>query len=148
MIQKTINSRDEFETVADLTLTPEQSQQATSTIIKSVITPKEYLIEEFIEIRKGSLDEIENILQEIQTEKWPLGEILLSIASLCIGSSISALCSNVKLDSSLGKLMYILLPIIGVSCLISYFFIRNNQLKNIQEVGKQIKKLLPEGGRF
>lgn len=139
----TPENQNTFESVANVTLVTEDSPKSISTITKSVITPKEYLTEEFIEVRSESLIQIYEILNETQKSKWPAGEILLGISTCCIGGTISALCSSIELDTNLGITMYILLPVIAVGTFVSYFFTRHNQLTDIHNVSKQIKKLLP-----
>ena len=139
----TPDNQNTFESVANITLVTEDSPKTISTITKSVITPKEYLTEEFIEVRSEALIQIYELLNDTEKSKWPTGEILLGISTCCIGGTISALCSSIALNTGLGIAMYILLPVMAVGTLVSYFFTRHNQLTDIHKVSKQIKKLLP-----
>ena len=117
-----------FEPVANVTLTTDDSKVATSTIQKNVITPEEYMIQDFIEVPSASLRQLSEILNEAEGIKRPKSEILLGVSTCCIGGVLSALCSKIELNSTLGIIMYIVLPIIAVGTLVAYFLIEITNL--------------------
>jgi hypothetical protein len=85
------------------------------------IVPREDATEKIIEVRASVLAKSRNRLSELKRFGPPWNDLYIGAATLCAGGSLSALFSNVELNSSYGKFAYVVLPIIAAVSFTLYF---------------------------
>lgn len=80
------------------------------------VIPKNNDAEDFVRpVRMSDLEKILAVTKSIKLEKIQWDEIAIGAATLGFGASISALLADVKIATGLGKIFYIVLPIISFS---------------------------------
>lgn len=79
-----------------------------------------------------------SICEDVNSQRFPWADVMLSVASLFAGTFISAIISGISLDGSVKSVVfYILSPVIAVGCGVAFFFTRRIERKASY---KQVKK--------
>lgn len=94
-------------------------------------------------MRASQINEIREVCDGIKDEKFPTSEIILFVTSALIGSTISAMFSDLKITDTWGKINFIVFPIICAVLGTIYFFKRKDNIKNLYEISQQVLKKLP-----
>jgi hypothetical protein len=80
------------------------------------VIPKKNDANDFVRpVRMSDLRNILYVTKSIKSEKIQWDEIAIGVATLGFGASISALLADVKIVTFLGKIFYIVLPVISFS---------------------------------
>ena len=80
------------------------------------VIPKKNDKDDFVRpVKMSDLKKILTLIQAIKSDKIQWDEVAIGVATLGFGASISALLSDVKIATTLGKIFYILTPIISFS---------------------------------
>lgn len=113
------------------------------------VIPTEVDKNEFMySIRVSYLIKWSKKLTTLSYQSFPWHELIIAIATLLAGASLSALIAEVPLNSSLGVLFYVVHPPIIVGLSVSYFFIRSKKISNtieiVTEINDEVKSLLKE----
>ncbi len=99
-----------------------------------------------VECRASTLIRCREKLSTIRDSSFPWHELFLAIASLAIGTSLGAISSEITYTSNprIWKLLFILLPFIGIGSGTAYFFIRHQSNKLNVATAKEILQELPD----
>lgn len=123
---------------ADIKATIEENeiyQQHTYPILPTVQDSEDYMYS----IRVSTLDRWRSKINNLIKNKFPWHELLLAISTLLAGAILSALISNIKLNTDLGILFYVVLPPIFLATLVAYFFVRYNSVHSPTEQLSEVK---------
>jgi len=133
-------------TVAEVKLTNNKTGSTghTTTHTYPVVQPQEYNDEVMVNIKASDIRRVRNLCVEVKDYQFPWHELFLGIATILFGGLFGALATGVNLDSGLGIVFYIICPIIGTACFVSYVFIRGNQIKEIHELTRVIEEYIPD----
>jgi hypothetical protein len=108
--------------------------------------PEEEINEFMVECRATTLIRCRDKLSAIRDSSFPWHEILLAIASLVIGTSLGALSSEITYTNNPGlwRFLFMLLPSVGLSAGIAYFFLRHQSNKLNVATAREILQDLPD----
>ena len=127
----------------DVKVETSDQDNITTTRQYPVVVPKSERDDFMIQVRASQINEIRETCEGIKDEKFPTSEIILFVTSALIGSTISALFSNLKITDNWGKINFILFPIVCAVLGTIYFFKRKDSIKNLFEIAQQVLKKLP-----
>lgn len=127
----------------DVKVETSEQDNITTTRQYSVVVPKSERDDFMIQVRASQINEIRETCEGIKDEKFPTSEIILFVTSALIGSTISALFSDLKITDTWGKINFILFPIVCAVLGTIYFFKRKDNIKNLFEIAQQVLKKLP-----
>ncbi|MCO4294312.1 hypothetical protein NF867_15730 [Solitalea sp. MAHUQ-68] len=127
----------------DVKVETSKEDNITTTRQYSVVVPKSERDDFMIQVRASQINEIRETCDGIKDEKFPIAEITLFVTSALIGSTISALFSELKITDNWGKINFIFFPIICAVLGTVYFFKRKDNIKNLHEIAQQVLKKLP-----
>jgi hypothetical protein len=86
-------------------------------------------------------------LDEVTRQRIPIGEALLGVATLTAGGSLSAVISNVTLDSTLGIAFYVVSPMVAVGCGVAYGMLRATGIRTAKHLAQDVLLDLPDPDR-
>jgi len=93
------------------------------------VIPRKNNVDDFVRpVKMSDLKKILSVTQTIKLAKIQWDEVAIGIATLGFGASISAVLSNVEIATTLGKIFYIVAPIISFST--SVFVIMHKIMKH------------------
>lgn len=127
----------------DVKVETSEQDNITTTRLYSVVVPKAERDDFMIQVRASQLNEIRDTFDGIKDEKFPITEIILFITSALIGSTVSALFSDLKVTDLWGKINFIVFPIICAILGTIYLFKRKDKIKNLYDIAQQVLKKLP-----
>lgn len=127
----------------DVKVETSEKDNITTTRQYPVVVPKSERDDFMIQVRASQINEIRETCEGIKDEKFPTSEIILFVTSALIGSTISALFSDLKITDTWGKINFILFPIVCAVLGTIYFFKRKDNIKNLFEIAQQVLKKLP-----
>ena len=97
--------------IPDVKVETFEQDNITTTRQYPVMVPKSERDDFMIQVRASQINEIRETFEGIKDEKFPTSEIILFLTSALIGSTISALFSDLKITDTWGKINFILFPI-------------------------------------
>lgn len=115
-------------------------QQHNYTVIPTADDQNDFMIS----IRANSLRKWRAKLGQISVINFPWAEILLAIAAIIIGATLSAIISGVELDSIKGIFFYVVLPPIGAASFISQIFIRSSSTAKSSQIARDLIEEIPD----
>lgn len=127
----------------DVKVETSEQDNITTTRQYPVVVPKSERDDFMIQVRASQINEIRESCDGIKDEKFPTSEVILFVTSALIGSTISALFSDLKITDNWGKINFIVFPIVCAVLGTNYFFRRKDNLKNLFEIAQQVLKKLP-----
>lgn len=127
--------------VADITIAQDKEVMTTN-YQYPVKRPAEYQNEFMVLVKASNLQKVREVLLQAKSVKFPIHEVLLGISSISIGATLGALSAGIKLDTFLGKLMYVLCPLITVGSFVSYVFTRRDNLKSVKDFADEIEEYI------
>lgn len=127
----------------DVKVETSEEDNITTTRQYPVVVPKSERDDFMIQVRASQINEIRETCEGIKDENFPTSEIILFVTSALIGSTISALFSDLKITDTWGKINFILFPITCAVLGTIYFFKRKDNIKNLFEIAQQVLKKLP-----
>lgn len=86
-------------------------------------------------------------LEQIARDRFPWGELLLGLATLTVGSSLSAVISGVTLNSGLGVLFFVIAPPISAASLVAYVMLRIAITRSARDLAEDALTVLPDPDR-
>lgn len=129
-------------TVADVKINSMDIESTTTTVTYAIKQPSEYKNDFYVNLRASDIKKVRKYCDDAKKSDFPLSEILLSIATTCIGCFLGALASNVQLNSTKGILMYVASLVLGTGTAVAYFFVRKNTIKDINSLCNNIKEYI------
>lgn len=127
----------------DVKVETSEQDNITTTRQYSVVVPKAERDDFMIQVRASQISDIRETFEGVKNEKFPTAEVILFVTSALIGSTISALFSDLKITDGWGQINFIVFPILCAVLGTIYFFIRKDSIKNIYEIAQQVLKKLP-----
>lgn len=127
----------------DVKVETNEQDKITTTREYPVIVPKSERNDFMIQVRASQINEIREVCEVVKNEKFPTGEVILFVASALIGSTISALFSDLKITDVWGKVNFIFFPVCCAVLGTIYFFKRKENSKNLFDTVQQVLKKLP-----
>lgn len=127
----------------DVKIESYEQDNITTTRQYSVVVPKSERNDFMIQVRASQINEIRETCEGVNNGNFPISEVILFVTSALIGSTISALFSDLKITDTWGKINFIFFPIVCAILGTIYFFKRNESLKNLSEISQQVLKKLP-----
>lgn len=109
-----------------------------------VVTPDRDRNEFMVTIRASSLEGWRERLKKLKRRSFPWAEVLLALSSLGFGAILSALISNVGLDTPVGIFFYIVLLPITVGALVAYVFVRHNETESASSIATELLNEIPK----
>ena len=129
----------------EIALRAEQEAPLTTTTRTYAVRQPEAERHEFIiHVHASTLKRCRAKLATIRRARFPFGELFLALAMLGFGSTLSALASDVKLDSNLGRVFYVAIPPASVAAGIAYAFLRNRSLREPSDIAEDVLNDLPD----
>jgi hypothetical protein len=98
-------------------------------------------------IRASVLTHCRKLLAELSSGRFPLAEVFLCLASVCLGAIVSALISGIALGSAMGAVFYVATPAIGCSAGVAYFMNRKMSNDAARQIAKTLLDELPDPGQ-
>lgn len=95
-------------------------------------------------VRASVLKRCRSRLSSASGSTFPLADLLLGVATLTAGAFLSALVSDVCLDSWRGKLFYIISPIVAVGTGVAFVFVRKSYDRSCHEAARDVLDDLPD----
>jgi len=127
----------------DVKVETSEQDNITTTRQYSVVVPKAERDDFMIQVRASQISDIRETFEGVKNEKFPTAEVILFVTSALIGSTISALFSDLKITDRWGQINFIIFPVLCAVLGTIYFFIRKDSIKNIYEIAQQVLKKLP-----
>lgn len=127
----------------DVKVETTEQDNITTTRQYPVVVPKAERDDFMIQVRASQINEIREVCDGVKDEKFPVSEIILFVTSALIGSTISAMFSDLKITDTWGKINFIVFPIICAILGTIYFFKRKDNIKNLYDISQQVLKKLP-----
>lgn len=93
-------------------------------------------------LKMSDIRKIEDLAKNLQTSSIHWDEVLLAVASLGFGSTLSALLSDTKLDTSNGIIFFVIVPIISFSATVFVVMYKILKSKTTNYAGKEIEKII------
>jgi len=121
-----------------------QGDIKTETCTYPLRQPQEDKEDFFIRVRASTLKRCRRQLLKIRKNKFPFGEFLLAIFTLCFGAVIGAWLAGIKMNDYRAFSFYIILPVTGAVCLVAYIFYRKMSVQNPAEIASEILADLPD----
>ena len=86
---------------------------------------------------------IGDICEKMKKVKFPYGELLLGGASLFIGATLGALAGGIPYTLVWKSvLFYTVFPVLGIGCLLGYFFYKSKGVDDIHQYGERISEIM------
>ena len=98
-------------------------------------------------IRASILRRCRASLTVLATERFPWAEACLGLATLSLGSAVSAWIAEIPLGSYKGAFFYVLVPTIGSGAGVAYYMLRRFWSDNAQRIAQELLDELPDPGR-
>lgn len=98
-------------------------------------------------VRASLLKRCRGRLQTVATQRFPLSELLLGVATLTAGAALSAVISRVQLGSWRGVVFFVILPMIAVGSGVAYGMLRRFGLRATHHLAEDILNDLPDPDR-
>ena len=83
-------------------------------------------------------------LTEHAKQRWPIPEILLGVATLAIGASLSAIVAEVTIGTNKGFWFFIAAPVVAVGTATAYGFLKHYNAKDNKQMAKETLDELPD----
>lgn len=122
----------------DVKVETSEQDNITTTRQYPVVVPKAERDDFMIQVRASQISDIRETFEGVKNEKFPTAEVILFVTSALIGSTISALFSDLKITDGWGQINFIVFPILCAVLGTIYFFIRKDSIKNIYEIAQQV----------
>lgn len=115
--------------------------------------PEEDANEIMVGIRGRVLRRIRTRLEGVATPPFPWPEVLIGLATLCLGGFLGALASSLPWAAVNGStadptfraiLFYALLPMVGAASLVGFYSVRHIAGKNASDVALSVLEDLPD----
>ena len=107
------------------------------------VIPKKLDKEDFYRtIKHSELTTIDTYADKLIQGKIKWDEIIMTICATGFGATISALISNVKLDTALGIIFYIVVPILSVAGAVFVIMFKFMKRSNEQSFAQTIKNIV------
>jgi hypothetical protein len=97
-----------------------------------------------VEVRASILRKCRFRLSQFKDAKFPWTEVLLSIATTCIGAILSALVAGIQIVSPQGIVSYVILPCVAIGTFITSILIRKLSQHNVADIAKEVLSDLPD----
>jgi hypothetical protein len=98
-------------------------------------------------IRASILTRCRTSLTGLAAERFPWAEVCLGLATLSLGSAVSAWIAGIPLGSYKGAVFYVLVPTIGSGASVAYFMLRRFWSDNARRIAQELLGELPDPGR-
>ncbi|WP_439879883.1 hypothetical protein ACSX1A_11980 [Pontibacter sp. MBLB2868] len=122
---------------------PNDKEEVTTTYTYPVHSLQDDVNDSIIKVRSSVLKKIRDKIEPYKSKKTNFSDLLLSIASTLTGIAIGALYSNLKLNTYLGGFTFIVLPILAAISGTSYFFIRKENRKALNDFAEELLLEIP-----
>lgn len=109
--------------------------------------PEEELNEFLIKVRASILLRARRKLSTLLTVKFPWPEALLGLSTLCIGSTLGAVASDVPWNCSKAPFFYLLLPVVSIGSGVAYALLRHLTPQKASSIAQDILEELPDPDR-
>jgi hypothetical protein len=118
--------------------------------------PEEDASEILVQVRGTTLRRARKRLFELQADRFPWSEILLGVATICIGGYLGALAAglpwgtvtkNTAVPTLLGVLFYAMMPAVFTGCAVGYLLTRRSSTLETSSVARDILTELPDPDR-
>lgn len=130
-------------TVADVRA-PQAGEGSQVTYTYPIRQPERDLNDFQVGVRASVLKRCRDRLSSASAPTFPLGDVLLGVATLTAGAFLGALISDVSLDSWRGVLFYVLSPIVATGAGVAFAFVRTSHGRSCQEVARDVLDELPD----
>lgn len=127
---------------ADVTFS-EEKEQVKTTVSHPVLIPKEYIEDSMIQIRSSSLKRWTSKIKKVENSKINYSDLFLSLGMVGAGAIISALLADIKIDSTLGIIFYVVVPVVSAICLAIFYFKRKENSTNIETILADLIEEMP-----
>jgi hypothetical protein len=144
MDEKDFEPKVEFIPPPDYVVKPEGDKDLTTSVrTYSVTVPEDEANDFVVEVRASVLKDIRDTLDKHSENTFPWQEVLLAITAILIGGFFSGIFSSIKIDTFLGKLVFVVFPVVSGIAGTSYFFVRRDNNKSISELSKNLLNKVP-----
>ena len=144
MEEKDFEPKVEFIPPPDYVVKSDGNKDLTTSVrTYSVTVPEDEANDFVVEVRASVLKDIRSTLDKHSKSSFPWQEILLAITAILLGGFFSGIFSSLKIETDLGKLVFVAFPVISGITGTSYFFVRRDDNKSISDLSNDLLNKIP-----
>jgi hypothetical protein len=106
--------------------------------------PEEDINDFKVQVRASTLNRARNKLASIADAGFPWYELCLGISSLCAGTYLGSLTTDIKQGTLEHSILKSILPIVAVATLVAYYFLRRQTTLDVARGARDVLAELPD----